>query len=62
MLYQILAFHYNEMKMQSLKSIHSAIMGKRGLVVKGAALSAKLDMKEWLSLGGHFLAHLHGIF
>lgn len=33
-----------------------------GPIVKGAVLFERLAMKESLFLGGHFLAHWHGIF
>ena len=48
------------MKMRSLKSIHSGFMGKQGLLVKWAPLSAKKAWEECLFLGGRFLAHVNG--
>jgi hypothetical protein len=55
------AFHVHETKMQSLKSIPSEFMVKRGSLVKWVALFAKQASKECLFLGGRFSAQLNEI-
>jgi len=47
--------------MQSLKSIPSGFMVKRGSLVKWVALFAKQASKECLFLGGRFSAQLNEI-
>jgi hypothetical protein len=50
-------FHFNETKTHSSKSLSSEFMEFGHGLVKGAILFERLAMKEWLFLGGHFLAH-----